>query len=484
MPLVQPFSECSRTKIIATVGPACRSVEQLSELVKAGVDLFRINMAHSSEEGAQRQVDDIRAVGNQLGQPIGILADLAGPKIRLGELPDGSVNCDFGAIFDLVRGAVAQQPNALTSTYGPLVDELSPGDMVLLADGTVSMEVVEKLSDRARCRVVQPGVLRSRQGINLPGVKLSAPALGEEDIRNARWAARAGVDYLGLSFVRSADDIRQLQALLAAENSEADVVAKIEKPQALDLLEEIVAAADAVMVARGDLGVEIDVARVPMEQKRIIRTCRRMHKPVIIATQMLDSMQHASRPTRAEASDVANAILDGADACMLSGETAIGEFPRQSVEMMNRIALTTEAQMAGDSISQDIDAVVAGLHETTHAVVIGAGMVARRLHAKLVVVASHSGATAQALSGLRGGIFTVGVSDSEKTLRRMNLLWGVAPLKGVPARDVNSIIQHIENWGRKAGALAAGDRIVVVCGSPLAQGVHDMLMVHEVGKAR
>ncbi|MEX0613194.1 MAG: pyruvate kinase, partial [Pirellulales bacterium] len=307
----------ARTKIVATVGPACS--ERLAELIHAGADLFRLNMAHAEPEEQQRHVDNIRRLSDEIGEPIAILVDLAGPKIRLGEVPGERIFCEIGMEFFLIKGSKPRAPNELTTTYPPLVDELRVGDQVMLADGTVSMVVERKEADRVRLRCVQRGTIRSRQGINLPGVALSAPAISDTDRRHAIWAAEAGADFIGLSFVRTPDDVRQLHDIVRSCDSSARVVVKIEKREALAQLDEIVAAADAVMVARGDLGVEIDVAQMPIEQKRIIAVCHWWQRPVIIATQMLDSMQDSPRPTRAEATDVANAILDGADACMLSG---------------------------------------------------------------------------------------------------------------------------------------------------------------------
>ncbi len=473
------FRESARTKIVATVGPACQDEDRLAELVEAGADVFRLNMAHGSPAVHTETVEKIRRVSERLDQPIAVLVDLAGPKIRLGELPGGKIECQLGEHYDFVRGEESTATE-LSSTYESLVDEVNVGDTLMLADGTVSMRVLEKQPDRLHCEVVQRGTIRSRQGINLPGVRLSVPTMSKDDIQHAMWAAQAGADFVSLSFVRSPDDVRQLRELLRAYGSKANVIAKIEKFEALERLEEIVDAADAVMVARGDLGVEIDVARMPMEQKRIIATCRRYQRPVIIATQMLDSMHHSPRPTRAEATDVANAILDGGDACMLSGETAIGEFPREAVEMMHRIALATEAQLKNYPPPAKAEHAVRGLHEITQSVVNGASAIAQGLKAKLLVVASRTGATALAVSNQRSFVPTVGVSDSETTLRRMCLYWGVTPLRGIQGRNVEQLMKHADEWGYRCGCLKKGDRIVLVGGSHLTAGVHDILVVHEV----
>lgn len=477
----------ARTKIVATVGPACGEIEQLAHLIRAGANVFRLNMAHGDPEQQQVFVDRIRQLGEELNEPIAILADLAGPKFRLGEIEGENIFCSRGELFAFVKGEPTCRTE-FTTSYEPLVDELSIGDLVMLADGTVSMAVEELSPDRAVMRVVQEGTIRSRQGINLPGVHLSAPAISVDDHQHAIWAAKAGVDYVSLSFVRSPDEVRTLKDIVRSSGSKASVIAKIEKREALDRLDEIVAEADGIMVARGDLGVEIDVAEMPLEQKRIIKKCQQFHKPVIIATQMLDSMHDNLRPTRAEVTDVANAILDGADACMLSGETAIGKYPTEAVSMMNRIALATESSIAGRPLRAAGDQRADGLHEVTSAVVHGAGAMAHTLKAKLVVVASHSGRTALALSQQRSFVPTIGVSTEERTLRKMCLYWGVTPLRGAPACNAEELIKHTDAWACRHGLATRGDRIVIVGGSHLAahndtqmaSGVHDIVIVHEV----
>jgi pyruvate kinase len=478
--------QSSHTKIVATVGPACSNREQLASLISAGVDIFRLNMAHAEPDEQQNNVETIRSLSEEFNEPIAILIDLSGPKIRLGQIAGDHVVCGLGEEFFFVDGHSTNAPNELTSTYPPLIDELEPGNRVMLADGTVTMEVVSKSGRRVRLKVIQSGAIRSQQGINLPGIKLSAPAISEHDRNHAIWAAQAGVDFVGLSFVRSAADVLELKDILKVHGSDARVVAKIEKREALEQLESIVAAADAVMVARGDLGVEIDVAEMPLEQKRIIAMCQRYQRPAIIATQMLESMQESPRPTRAEATDIANAILDGADACMLSGETAIGKFPIEAVQTMSRIAVATES-IFRERPPRNIVINSAVVHDVTRAAVRAAGRMAYDLGAKLVFVASHSGRTALALSQHRSYIPTVGVSSREPTLRQMCLYWGVTPLRGFPARDMQELLRYVDTWACREGYATKGDRIVIVGGSHLtvgpdrkASGVHDVVLVHEV----
>lgn len=480
MTAVAPSFTRARTKIVATVGPACRSPEKIRALIEAGVDVFRLNMAHGSREAHGETVAEIRRVADEAGRIVGILADLAGPKIRLGELAQDPLTCEVGMELTIVRGGAVAGPLELTSNYEPLVDELREGDVVMLADGTVGLKVVARGADFVRCKVTSGGIIRSRQGINLPGVALSVPAMTDEDLLNAEWAARQEIDFVSLSFVRTPVEILRLKDLLLSHNSSAVVVAKIEKREALERLDDIIAASDAVMVARGDLGVEIDVAETPVAQKRIIATCRRFVKPVIVATQMLDSMHHSRRPTRAEASDVANAILDGADACMLSGETAIGDYPVDAVAMMNRIMLATERVLPPLSTDEPPPAALAGVHPVTAATVHGGALIAARVGAKLLVVASRTGGTARVMAKERLSTPIIGVSDSEATLRRMALLWGVVPVAGAPVADGPRLRAFVANWGREDGSLATGDRVVFVTGSEVVPTARNLVVVHEI----
>jgi pyruvate kinase len=328
--------------------------------------------------------------------------------------------------------------------------------------------------------VTAAGTIRSRQGINLPGARLTVPAMTPADREHAVWAARNEVDFVSLSFVRTPVEVLQLKDLLLSHHSSALVIAKIEKGEALERLEEIVSASDGIMVARGDLGVETDVAETPVAQKRIISVCRRMVKPVIVATQMLDSMHRSPRPTRAEVTDVANAILDGADACMLSGETAIGEFPLESVQTMDRVMRATERILDQQPPQPPPQAAHSGVHPITAAMVYGASRIAGQLGARLVVVATRSGGTARVLSKQHDSVLAVGVSDSDATLRKMTLFWGIMPLAGAPVGNGPQLRAFIVDWGRRDGFLKAGDRILFVTGSEVIQTAHNVVVVHEV----
>lgn len=465
------------TKIVATVGPASDTPEELAALIEAGVDIFRINTAHGTREKHEQTLADIRSASKSCGYPVGVLLDLAGPKIRLGQLTADPLVCELGMRLTFVRGEPGSD-HELTSSYEKLIDELESGDRVMLADGTVALQVNQVSSDRAECTVIAGGMVRSRQGVNLPGVKLSVASMLPKDIDNAIWAAQNGVDLVSLSFVRTAEDVLALKSLLAEHQSEALVIAKIEKPEALQRLDEIVDASDGVMVARGDLGVEIDVAETPIAQKRIIRTCKARMKPVIVATQMLESMHHSSRPTRAEVSDVANAILDGTDACMLSGETAIGKHPVKAVEMMNRIMLCTERDCLAHDQGHRL--VSQRVHPITTAVTQSATDIAEAIQAKLIVIATRSGNTAWVKSQSRSRIPTLGASESMATLRRMNLMWGIKPMRSTHLDDTSAFIDQICQWGRSNAHLQSGDQIVFVTGTGVVEKAHNLVVVHTV----
>lgn len=484
----RPYAEgpLVKTKIVATVGPASASHEKLTELVLAGVDVFRLNFAHGSYEWFQQVVGWIRQVSEEQQQPIAILADLAGPKIRLGELPAEGYRCRQGAHVEFVRELDPRRTDQFTCTYHRLIDELRPDDRVLLADGSVSLRVTEQHPEEGRvvCEVVQPGLVRSRQGVNLPGATLTVPSVTNKDLADLNWALDHGVDYVGLSFVRSADDIRLLKNMIAAHATKTPpwIVAKIEKPEAIADLERIVIETDAVMVARGDLGVEADIFRVPALQKQIIRMCNEHRTPVITATQMLDSMQKNEIPTRAEASDVFNAVLDGTDAVMLSGETAAGDYPVEAVAMMSRIAREAERMLEprpaqSDSRSTDRTRAKAITEAVTH----GAGTAVAHLNADLIVAATRGGKTAMAISKQRPHVPILALTDRPEVARRMCLFWGVTPVNtaavSLAPRD---LIAYVEKLGREHAMLDSGSKLVLVGSSDWKLEWHDMMIVHVV----
>ena len=472
-------TKITRTKTVATLGPASLSREKITELIRAGVDVFRLNMAHGKAADQTATVQLIRQCSDEVGRPTGILVDLAGPKIRLGTLIEDPYECRVGETIAFVRGEQGGSADQFTCTYERLLDEVEIGDTIMLTDGIVRLVVIDKKQDWAQCRIVDGGTIRSRQGVNLPGVKLSVEAMSEVDRTNAIWAAEQEVEFVSLSFVRQAEDVIKLKQLLADHNSKAMVIAKIEKREALDNLESIVVATDGVMVARGDLGVEIEIEKTPLAQKLIIRSCQTHGKPVIVATQMLESMHHSKRPTRAEVTDVANAILDGADACMLSGETAIGDYPREAVEMMQRIMRETEQLLRGRKSrlsNQDIesDSLV------TQAVVYGAAQIAQRIDAKLVVISTASGDAALVKSKQRDFIPTVALTDRKDVLRKMCLFWGITPVACDTLQDLEAVRTSVDEIAGKDSTIQTGDLAVFVIDSHQTPGKHDTVMVNQV----
>ncbi len=475
------LDKLSRTKTIATIGPASISIEMLKMLIDEGVDVFRLNMAHGTRSDHNLAVERIRAASDQMGWPVAILIDLAGPKIRLGQLFSDPVCLMPGAKVEFVRGDQAAHPLQFTSSYAGLVDEVGVGDAIVLCDGLVRLLATANDGQSVQCEVVDGGEIRSRQGVNLPGAKLKVTALSDIDRDNAIWAAQSGIDFVGLSFVRAAEEIIVLKSLLREYNSHAMVIGKIEKREALDQLEDIVRAADGIMVARGDLGVEIRIEKTPIAQKRIIETCQRLAKPVIVATQMLESMHTNRQPTRAEVSDVANAILDGADACMLSGETAIGQYPRDAVSMMHKIMRETEPLLANRA-SWTVDDEILSQHGVTEAVVFGAAQIAKRVNAKAVAIATATGQAALVKSKQRDFIPTLAVTDRAEVARQMGLLWGICPIVCDELKDIQMLSQLINDWASQDNSLVDGDRIVIVMETKVWRGTHDSLVVMRVTK--
>jgi pyruvate kinase len=478
------------TKIVATVGPASRAPATLRALVEAGVDVFRLNFSHGNHDEHAQTLRDIREAADACDRVVAVLQDLCGPKIRLGPIPGDVVDCHEGEEFRLVAGRNSDDPRELTCTYPELPEELRPGDEVFFADGTVAMAVTAAEGHAARLSVTLPGRLRSNQGINVPGTGLRVPSLTEKDRADLEWTAAHPVEYVGLSFVRQASDVTGLRAELGRRGCPGvRVVAKVEKPQAVANLAGVVAASDAVMVARGDLGVELDVARVPAVQKRVIAACRWTRVPVITATQMLDSMENSSRPTRAEATDVFNAVLDGTDAVMLSGETAIGSYPVEAVDTMSRICAEAEALLrsgAPPTAADDPDLPgparggAGWVQPITEGVVEAVNTVAGWLNPALVVVATHSGRTALVLSKQRYGPPTLALATDPTVARSLALYWGVTPVHAPISDDGESARAFALDWARTRGLVAPGDCVVVVLGTMPGHTSHNAMIVEVV----
>ena len=448
-----------RTKIVATIGPACCTPEVIAALLDAGVDGARLNMSHGTREDHAQRARHIREAEQAAGRAVALIADLQGPKIRVGDLPE-PVELTRGEQV-IIAGEDAARDGDLPVSPSVLGSVLSPGRDVLIDDGHVRLTVQRVEQGRARCEVVVGGTVTSHKGVNLPGVALPIPSLTRKDLDDLNFALDIGVDYIALSFVRSGADVRALRTLIEAAGSAAYVIAKIEKAEAVAALEDILDESHAVMVARGDLGVEIGAADVPLLQKRIIHKALERGKPVITATQMLESMVHSPEPTRAEASDVANAILDGTSAVMLSGETAMGEYPIESIQVMDRIALAVEPSL-------DYRHEIPEAHEEP---TIGQAMsnaacdIAEALAAKAIVVPTFTGRTASAVARLRPRRPIIGCTHHTYSLRHMALEWGVTPMSVPEASDVEDIWGRSLDAARNSGLVEPGDRVVITAGT-------------------
>jgi pyruvate kinase len=458
-----------RTKIVATIGPASGSAEMVARLLGAGVDIARLNFSHGTHEDHALRIATLREAARSAGRPLAILQDLQGPKIRTGSLEGGKpVVLKPGAPFTITSQQMVGGPAKVSTTYQALPHDVQPGDRILISDGLIELRVIATEGPEVRTEVVFGGELREHQGINLPGVNVSAPALTPKDAADLEFGLAQGVDYIALSFVRRASDIDDIKRRIAAAGKTTPVIAKIEKPEALNEMPEILAKVDGIMVARGDLGVEMAPELVPIVQKQLIEACNQAGKPVITATQMLDSMIRNPRPTRAEASDVANAIIDGTDAVMLSGETASGAFPVESVEMMARIAEAAEQSgRHGDHttgsrwrVHQEADTATA-LSSATVAIV-------HVLPVKAIVAYTRSGRSAQLVSQQRPIVPILAFTPEEDVYRRLNLLWGVIPMMVGYVDHLEDLTAAVSERMLYAGLAQRGDLVVMTGGHPIA----------------
>ncbi|HKY24335.1 MAG TPA: pyruvate kinase [Gaiella sp.] len=448
-----------RTKIVATIGPSSASPEAIAALIDAGMDGARLNLSHGTQEDHARTAELVREAEKDAGRSIALIADLQGPKLRIGELDDDVVLEDGESI--VIAGEDTAQGDDLPIAPAVLGSVLRPGNDVLIDDGHVRLRVESVERGRARCAVVTGGTVRSQKGVNLPGIPLPIPSLTRKDLDDLEFALAAGADYVALSFVRSASDVKALSTLIEARGSHAWVIAKIEKAEAVAALDEILGEAHGVMVARGDLGVEIGAAEVPLLQKRIILHALERGKPVITATQMLESMISSPEPTRAEASDVANAILDGTSAIMLSGETAIGKYPIEAVRVMDRIALAVEP-----SLDYRHEIPLASDDPTIGQAMSNAACdVAEALSAKAILVPTFTGRTASAVARLRPKRAIVALTHKPESLRHLALEWGVTPLWIPEMDDVEDLWDRSVEAARSAGVIAHGERVVITAGT-------------------
>lgn len=474
------YAHRRRTKIVATVGPASQDPEVIWDLVQAGVDVFRLNFSHGSPEQHRRNVATIREAESRVEHAIGILQDLQGPKIRLGKFADpAGIELHAGDIFRLTTDDSPGNTSRCGTTLPELVTELEPEQRLLLNDGLVAMRVVACEREALVCRVEVGGPLSNHKGINVPDTDLSVPALSEKDREDLAWGVELGVDWVALSFVRTADDLRQAREAMAAAGSTSLLMAKIEKPGAVVRFGELLELADGVMVARGDLGVELPPQDVPVIQKRLIAACLEAGKPVVVATQMLESMIHNPRPTRAEASDVANAMFELADAVMLSGETAVGRYPVEAVRMMDRVAREVESSREFTTLLHRFHP--QGAPSVADAVSHSACRIAEILPAKAIASFTWTGATARRVSRHRPAAAIVGLTPFEHVARKLALGWGIVPLIAADPTSSDTMCDQALAQLKDTGLLAEGDRVVVTAGVPFGRsGTTNLLRVEHV----
>ncbi|AOX64450.1 MULTISPECIES: pyruvate kinase [unclassified Curtobacterium] len=468
-----------RAKIVSTLGPATSEYETVKEIIEAGVDVARLNLSHGDYSVHEANYENVRRAAEELGKPVAILVDLQGPKIRLAKFADGPHDLAVGDVFTITTEDVPGSKEICGTTFKGLPQDVKPGDPLLIDDGRVRLRVLDTDGVRVRTEVVVGGTVSNNKGINLPGVAVNVPALSEKDEADLRWGIRQGADLIALSFVRNAADVERAHEIMDEEGKRLPVIAKIEKPQAVDALEEIIDAFDSIMVARGDLGVELPLEAVPIVQKRAVELARRMAKPVIVATQMLESMISSPIPTRAETSDVANAVLDGADAVMLSGETSVGEYPVQTVRTMARIVESTE-----DHGLERIAPLGTKPRTLGGAITLAAVEIAEFTEASYLCVFTESGDSARRMSRLRHGLPIIAFTPNEATRRRMALTWGVRSFLVERKTHTDELFSQVDDVLLENGLAAPGDRVIVTAGSPPGiEGSTNDLRVHRVGDA-
>ncbi len=467
-----------RTKIIATIGPASSSPAVIAKLIHAGMDAARLNFSHGERKDHITRIRLIRQASISAGKPIAIIQDLQGPKLRVGNMQNDGVALKRGAIMTLTAKKVVGTSSLISITYPRLAKDLRPGDTVLFDDGRLELRVIRRSGSGLQCKVIRGGTLKSHKGVNLPGANLILPSLSPKDRQDILFGIGRGVDYIALSFVRSASDIEATRSFIRKAGADIPIIAKIEKPEAIRNLNEIIQAADGIMVARGDLGVEMSPEQVPLLQKLIIRACNDAEKPVITATQMLESMIENPQPTRAEASDVANAILDGTDCVMLSGETAVGKHPVQAISVMARIAVQAETSL--DPIPPDKH--IGGLDES---VAHAACRAAAEQHVRAIVTFTQSGSTALLVSKHRPAADIIAPTPFERVARKVSLYWGVIPVILKTKKTTDDMIRSVEAIMLEKDLARKRDLIVITAGVPIGvAGSTNMMKIHRVGELK
>jgi pyruvate kinase len=461
------------------MGPAVEADGKVEQLIAAGMNMARLNLSHGTYAEHQSRMDAVRNAAAKAGVPIAVLVDLQGPKIRLARFANGPHELSRGDVFTITIDEIEGTKDRVGTTYKGLPGDCKPGDRILIDDGKVTVEVTSVTKTDVVTKVIEPGAVSNNKGINLPGVAVSVPALSEKDVDDLRWGLKAGADFIALSFVRSADDIKDVHRIMDEEGIRVPVIAKIEKPQAVSNLEGIVAAFDGIMVARGDLGVELPIEDVPLVQKHCIELARDAAKPVIVATQMLDSMITNSRPTRAEATDCANAVLDGADALMLSGETSVGEFAIEAVETMARIIQKTE-----EGGLERIRPIINSPRTKGGAITKAATEVGAIVEAKYLVAFTQSGDSARRMSRLRSPIPILALTPEVGTYNRLALTWGVEPMITEMVKHTDDMVKLVDTVLIQSGRAKKGENVMIVAGSPPGiPGSTNAMRVHIVGDA-
>ncbi len=468
-----------KTKIVCTIGPASGSDQMIKKLALAGMNVARLNFSHGTYEQHLSHIEAIRKVSSKLSLPLAILQDLPGPKIRIGELKKETVWLKEDNDFTLTSKQVVGDEHIAPVSLASLPKDVNPGNIIFLNDGAIKLEVVSTTDSEVRCKVVVGGILAPRRGVNIPGVRLNVPSITDEDLSHLLFGLEHGVDFVALSFVREAGDVRQIRQFLQAKGADVPLIAKIEKHEAADNIDEIIAEADGIMVARGDLGVEIPLKRVPLVQKEIISKCNRVGKPVIVATQMLQSMVHSPYPTRAEVSDVANAILDGTDAVMLSGETAIGKYPEETTLMMRQIAIETEMALPYHRILSEKTETV--IPQTDDAISYAACHIAEQLGAVGIIAYTSSGSTAQRVAKYRPKAPILAIAPKDSVRKKLALYWGVYPYQVPEYASIEEMFEQGAQLAVKLGLARRGDLVVVTAGVPLkVPGSTNMLKVQKI----
>jgi len=470
----------NKTKIIATIGPSSNSKPVLKKLISSGMNVARLNFSHGTYKDHEKVINSIRALSKEMGKPVGILLDLQGPKIRTDTLKNGKpVLLKKNKTIQITSKKVSGDADIVSTTYKNLPKDVKKGDKILIDDGLIELKVLSKTKNTVTCKIIRGGRLKEHKGINLPGVKVSAPSLTEKDRKDLLFGIKKGVDFFALSFVRDANDLKRIKSILKKHKSDIPVIAKIEKPEAVDNLDEILKFADCIMVARGDLGVELRPEMVPKIQKQIIQKTIYSNKPVITATQMLETMTNNPIPTRAEASDVANAIYDGTDAIMLSGETAIGRYPEKTVRMMAKIASETESS---PFMKYNIQYRKDPRDLVTHAVAQACVNILHEVNAKAIVTFSITGKTSKLISKQRPSNPVYAFSPLRKIYNRLSLVWGVTPLLIPPINDTKRIIEAGEKIIVSNKFAKNNDLMIIVTGLALKTGSTNLIKIHTIGK--